>query len=218
MKISLVTLINNESIYQENVIESTLKENNNGNIEYIQIHNSKSGSSGLNEGLNKSTNDLIICCHQDITFLEGWYDHLLHCLDQLDLIYNIKELKQDWGVAGFAGTTDEGKMVGTHSGLGMDGCDTIECQTLDCSTLILRKSIINKYKLKFDEKLTYYHMYGEDISLQSLDKGLKVCCLNVPIIHNCKWTSGGGFKESVDYIKLKWKHKFSVIYTTVGNL
>lgn len=75
---------------------------------------------------------------------------------------------------------------------------------------------MNKYELKFDENFKFFHMYGEDISLQCKEKELNVCCLNVPIIHNCKWTAGGGFQESVDYMKIKWKHKFPVIYTTVG--
>ena len=210
MKLTLLTLVNNKNIYKENVLASTIKENNEGNVEYIVINNPPYATEGINRGIEKSTNNTIIYCHQDIYFLEGWYNKLLYCFNLLNIY------KKNWGVCGFAGTKTEGKMVGTHSGLGMDNCDVREVQTLDCSTLIIRKSINQKYDLKFDENLKYFHGYGEDFSLQCINKGLNVCVLNVNIQHNCRWTAGEGIGETFQYIKQKWKHKFKTIYTTVG--
>lgn len=216
MKLSIVTLINNYDIYRDNVLKSTLKEFDNYYIEYIEIYNSISASSGLNEGIKKSNNDLIFCCHQDVQFLDRWYEQLIKLLNMLDEHEKNSDGKNIWGVCGSAGTSYSGKMFGVHSGLGMDGLDSVQVQTLDCCTLLLRKSIMKKYDMTFDENLKWYHMYGEDISLQSNDKGLKVYVLNVSLKHNCKWTAGGGFQESTDYTRKKWKSKFPVIHTTVG--
>ncbi len=211
MKLSIITLVNKPNIYIENVMKSTFSQNKENKIEYIVINKAKSASTGLNKGLLKATNDIIICCHQDIQFLEGWYD-------KLEQLLKILDNKYVWGVAGLAGTTKDGSMVGTHSGLGMNNNNIIDVQTLDCSAIIFRKTSFQEHNLKFDEDLHHFHMYAEDISLQCLNKKLKVYCINVPAIHNTAWTSGGGFQESTDHIRKKWKHKFKEIYTTVGQI
>ncbi len=212
MNLSLVTLINNYDTYLENVVKSVHGEINKYNVELSLINDSKSASEGLNRGIKKAKCDLVLCCHQDVKFLDGWYDKLMRHVNMLDKDNNV------FGVCGTAGTTFGGRMVGTHSGLSMDNLDSIQVQTLDCCTLLFRKSVFEKYKMKFDENLIYYHMYGEDISLQSYDKGIGVYALDVPIQHNTKWTSGKGFVESTHYMRDKWKNKFPVIHTTVGDI
>lgn len=201
--ISMVTLVNKPDIYKDNVLKSTEKDKD--VIEYIPIYNAETAAKGLNEGISKATNDLVICIHQDMTFEQGWYEQFVRCLNLMD------QYKKNWGVVGFAGTTDEGQQIGPCSRIGED-CDVVECQTLDCSILIIRKS----NGLKFDENLKYFHAYGEEISLQAHYKGLNVCCIAVPSIHNTKWTAGRGFSESFNYVVRKWKKVFPKIYTTVG--
>ena len=208
MKISIVTLVNRPDIYNEDVIASTVDQK--ANIEYIPIYGAKSAASGLNKGVKKATNDLIICAHQDIYFNVGWYEQLIHCLDLLN------KYGKNFGVVVFAGSDYEGCLVGTHSGCGMDGRDIAQVQTLDCSTIVFRKSTMEKYGIEFDENLKYFHGYGEDIALQSIANGLSVHVLNVNIDHKCKWTAGGGFSESWSYISTKWRRVFTKIYTTVG--
>jgi len=154
--ISLLTLVNNQDIYQKNVLESTKGESH--VIEYVWISWAKDAASALNWGLNRCKHNTVVCCHQDVEFLPGWYHKLIE----------LKNVIGSWGVLGMAGTTFGGKMVGTHSGLGMDGNKILRAMTLDCSTIILNK----RNGLKFDEKLKYFHCYGEDIALQANNKGL----------------------------------------------
>lgn len=222
IQISILTLVNHYEIYNENVIDSTLKENSEGKVEYIVVDNPPYASKGINEGIKEVKNDLILYCHQDISFKEGWYEKLLEHIETLEKRDKFR-LHKRWGVLGFAGTTDipmentdRGIMVGTHSGLGMDDRDIIKVQTLDCSILIFKKSTFNRFNLKFDENLKYFHAYGEDICLQAISLGLGVYVINVPVIHNCKWTSGKGINESFRYLRRKWDHRFQRIYTTVG--
>lgn len=198
-KISLVTLVNNVETYHDNVIKSSSEFKD--NIEYIAISFPRSAAKGLNEGLDKASNELIICCHQDIYFLDVCYKSLT---DNLYSLYS-----KNWGVCGIAGCTFEGKCIYNYT---MMNENIVQAQTLDCSLLILKKS----NNLKFDENLKLFHMYGEDICLQANDKGLGVYILNVPIIHRSKWTAGPGLKESADYVAKKWRHIFGKIYTTVG--
>lgn len=213
-KLSFVTMVNKNELYKENVITSTLDYKN--FIEYITVKNSESGSTGLNAGIKKASNDIILCCHQDVHFNKGWYEKLNEYLDKLN--DNVKY--KTWGVLGFAGSTNDGVSVGTHSGLGMlynsNKLEIIPVQTLDESILILKKSD----NLKFDEKLIYFHMYGTDIALQSHNKNLGVYVINVSIEHRTKWTAGKGLGESENYIKKKWinklLNKYNSIHTTVG--
>lgn len=225
MKISMVTLVNRPDIYQENVLMSTLEDKN--KIEYVRIENADSAASGLNKGLEKATNDLVICCHQDIWFKEGWFQKLeivLKKLSNFGFGSGLNDSDDDsdgliniWGVLGMAGTTFDNIMVGTHSGLGMiDKKDIIRVQTLDGSCLILKKSVCKEYELKFDENLAWFHFYCVDIALQANDKRLGAYVISVPIDHRTKWTSGEGFQESSQYISKKWAKKFGKICTTVG--
>lgn len=200
-EISIVTLVNKPDIYQENVIESTLDIKD--IIEYIVIPSPVSAAVGLNTGLEKASNDLVICCHQDVYFLNGWYNSLKRCLTLLN---------DKWGVCGVAGTIGDGNLVGVCSGLLMHEEDIIPIQTLDCLCIILKKS----NELRFDENLKFFHMYGEDIALQANDKKMGAYVINIPLKHNSKWTSGPGFEDSYEYLKKKWKNKVHPIYTTVG--
>lgn len=200
----MITPVSRHDIYIANVLTSTFKEKD--QIEYINIISPSSASNGLNNGIDRAVNDLVICCHQDVYFLNGWYEKLKDLLKKLDGI------NSKWGVCGMAGTTYEGRMVGTCSGLGMNG-DIIKVQTLDCFCQIMRKSS----GLRFDEGLKYFHMYGEDIALDANDKRLGAYVLNIGIDHRTKWTAGQGFIESTNYLRQKWKNKFGTIYTTVGN-
>lgn len=198
---SFVTCVNNEVVYRENVLKST--EPYADRIEYIRIDNPPSASRGLNKGLRKATEDIIVCCHQDIFFLDNWLDKMF---EQLELLSKC-------GVCGCAGSTDNGLRVGTHSGLKM-GKKPIKVQTLDGSLLILNK----KDNLFFDEGLLFFHMYDVDIALQAMDRGLNNYVIYAPILHNTKGTSGVGIVESIRYVQEKWKPKVEVIYTTVGTL
>ena len=196
---SFVTCVNHYDIYTANVIKST--EAYADRIDYIVIESPASGSLGLNEGIRKAKEDIIVCCHQDIFFLDNWLDKMFAQLDMLP----------KWGACGCAGAMDNGQMVGCHSGLGMRE-EAIAVQTLDGSLIILDK----QNNLLFDENLRYFHMYDVDIALQANDKGLGAYVIYAPIIHNTKWTSGSGFGESGDYIKQKWNYKVGTVYTTVG--
>lgn len=202
--LTIVTLVRNPEIYKENVIESTSKYKN--KIEYITLYHNSSASNSLNTGVVMASNDIILTCHQDIYFKEGWYESLKKQLD------NLRSIKNNWGVCGFAGATAEGKSVGTHSGLGMENKEIIPVQTLDGSILILQKH----NNLIFDEKLKHFHMYDIDVCLQSHEKNLGVYCINVPIEHRCKWTAGEGFQESAIYTKNKWQYKVGLINSTLG--
>lgn len=198
---SFVTCVNNEEIYKENVLKST--ESYVDRIEYIKVNNPPSASIGLNEGLRKATEDIVVCCHQDIFFLDNWLDKMFK---QLAMIPR-------WGVCGCAGTTDKGLGVGTHSGLKM-GEKPVKVQTVDGSLVILNK----KNNLFFDEGLLFFHMYDVDIALQAMERGLNTYVIYAPILHNTKGASGEGIVESIRYVQVKWKPKVEVIYTTVGTL
>ena len=196
---SFVTCVNDDDVYRNDVLKTT--EGYADRIEYIRVDNPVSAPVGLNEGIRKASENIVVCCHQDIYFLNNWLDKMF---EQLDTI-------PKWGVCGLAGAKDDGSPIGCHSGLGMEH-HPIRVQTLDCSLIIVDKRNV----LRFDENLEFFHMYGEDIALQANDVGLGAYVIYAPIIHHSKWAHPQGFRECVEYIQRKWRGKVAVIHTTVG--
>jgi len=209
--ISIVTLVNKSELYEQNVKLSTLEYAD--EIQYIKIEDAKSASEGLNRGLLIASNDIVICCHQDIRFLEGWKLALDTTLEELSKCEDTK----GWKVLGLAGTTFRGDKFGNYSRLDMvrNGLNErfISVQTIDCSCIILNK----RSGLRFDEGLKFFHMYGEDIALQSILSGQAVFVIRIPSTHLSFGTTDESFYESVRYMANKWKYHFAVIHTTCGS-
>lgn len=204
----LVTVADNQ-IFTHNIIDSVMAEESNSRCEIIAIVGAPSQSKGINSHLGAAKNDLIVCPHQDVFFKPGWLDRLLEL---------VRTCPEPWGVLGPAGTTDRGKMCGTHSGLGMDGYQHVEAQTLDGSCLIFRKSS----GLRFDENLDRFHGYDVDLCLEARSRGFKNYVIDLPIEHRTRWASTAGqgaqdFQNAMRYCAEKWHPRgVGPIYTTFG--
>lgn len=79
--------------------------------------------------------------------------------------------------------------------------------TIDCCCIIVHSSLINKYNLRFDEKLKW-HLFAEEFSLNARYKhNIKIKAVQL----SCKHMSPGQlniqFIESLKYLKEKYKSK-----------
>jgi hypothetical protein len=139
----------------------------------------QSAAKAYNDAIDRSVNDLIVFCHQDIFLPEAWLSDLeraLSCLEADD---------PQWGVLGCFGETlnDRGRGHVYSSGNGIMGRPferPTPIQTLDEIVLILRKSS----GLRFDESLPHFHLYGTDICLRAAKKGMKNYAISAFCIHN----------------------------------
>jgi Glycosyltransferase like family len=169
----------------------------------------KSASTAYNDAIDKSVNDLIVFCHQDMFFPASWISQLegiLDCLQTRD---------PNWGVLGCCGITAGGQFHGYiySSGVGIIGgpSEPAQIQTLDEIVLIFRKSS----GLRFDETLPHFHLYGTDICLRAATRGMNSYAISALCVHNTyqAFNLPEEFFECCQHIKGEWK-QFLPIRTT----
>jgi hypothetical protein len=185
---SIVTLVNNEDVYNNNVVKSATLPN----IELIKIETSHC-CRGLNKGIELASSDIVICCHQDVAFPDNWPVILE---EQINLITN------NWGVLGTYGIAldycDVGEIfnpspffrVGKHKEL------PSEVMFLDEHCLILNK----KNGIFFDNNLSYFHFYGADICLSYNQKGFKNYAIRLHLNHLSKT----GTRDNNYFLARRW--------------
>jgi glycosyltransferase involved in cell wall biosynthesis len=161
-----------------------------------------SAAKAYNEAIDKSLNDLIVFCHQDIVLPEKWLLQLRESLDFLEAT------DPKWGVLGSYGKTQDGRGWGHvySSGRNVIGeplKQPVPIQTLDEIVLILRKST----GLRFDYHLPHFHLYGADICLRALTMGMKSYAISAFCVHNTQQylILPEEFYECCEHIKRVWK-------------
>jgi hypothetical protein len=171
-----------------------------------------SAAKAYNDAIEKSTNDLIVFCHQDIFLPSGWLSQLQKALGRLEV------QDPNWGVLGNWGITRDGCGLGHiySSGLGVLGQSfekPAHVQTLDEIVLILRKSS----GLRFDETLPHFHLYGTDICLTAAKRGMKSYAICAWCIHNTHQSLilPGEFYECCAHVKRIWRDALPIQTTCV---
>lgn len=231
-EMTFVVCTNDLSCLNECVIESLSRNQQNYSLVVVyNMDNRYNAAQALNFGIKQSPTEFVICCHQDVIFNESWTKRFL------------KEISKypKFGVAGLAGVKRiappypkgvpvnkaEGIYVNCYGELTYPFKGTTHkygqfpegrVEIVDELALIIRKS----GPLRFDEyTLTNFHVYGVDISLQSLDKGYENVILNLPAFH--KSDGASSLKTGMDAywrefkkVREKWRAKFPVIVTTTG--
>ena len=179
-------------------------------VEFIildNVNNShySSAAKAFNEGIKRSSNDIVICAHEDVRFSKGWFE---------DFIDQECKLK-NWGALGIVGQGLDDRL---H--WGADEPLPLKTQTLDeCCTILNKKN-----GLYFDEKtFTDWHHYTTDFCLQCQSKGLDVYIVAGPASHGSKtmkhvpeWRQT--LVRMAELLKKKWHEQFPVILTTTGRI
>ena len=212
-KISVISCVNDFKKYNSYVANSFTEENKNGVVELIAIDNTANTLSipqALNLGIKKSHGEINVFCHQDVIFPSNWIKTLL---EQISVI---EKTNKNWGVLGTFGVARNGMFAG-HL---IDPNGHFHClplpaqvQSLDEHCLIMRKDS----GLIFDEELGGFHLYGADICLQAMTRGLSNYAIDACVEHLSPGKADADFIEAVDKLYQKWKNKKSpltVIQTT----
>jgi hypothetical protein len=166
-----------------------------------------SAAQAYNRGLEKAQTDLVILAHQDVYFPDGWIDSLRRTLDLLSVT------SPHWGVLGIWGGIPEGP-PGYMYWTGVDGVagepfsGVREVRSLDEVVLILRRSS----GLRFDERLSGFHMYGTDICLEALRRGRKSYVFSAFCIHNTSVYNmlPLDFWRGYLFVRRKWKSELPI--------
>jgi hypothetical protein len=133
----------------------------------------------LNQAWERSWSDLVVFCHEDVTFPPEWLERLLASLSALD------GARPPWAVLGPMGRS--GKCFRGH-GSGPDGVEALHgplpalVETLDEMCLVVRRSLPSR----FDEKLGGFHLYGVDLCIQAVEAGLGCYAIDAPCRHSSR--------------------------------
>lgn len=218
--VSFVTCVNNMTQYRNYILGSLFKNDTSKNYEVIPVMNfgnPYSAAQALNIGIEKARGDVVVLCHQDVIFYDGWVDMLFERIQEIEELPDRKK----WGVLGTAGITKRDDTAGVvHSIKGTlqwqatKRARVYPVQTVDEHCMIIRKSS----GLRFDEKnFDGFHFYGPDICLNALDKGLKNYGILCPLVHDSN--SGSLVSGKREFMRLlnnlarKWRPKFHHIRT-----
>jgi hypothetical protein len=209
--ITFVVAINKRDVLEQNFLASPCLRDPNPHQILLQ-ENFKSAALAYNDAIDKSLNDLIVFCHQDMFFPASWISQLQESCARLGAE------DPNWGVLGCSGITSERQMRGHvySSGLGIVG-DTSqpgEVQTLDEIVLIFRKSS----GLRFDEGLPHFHFYGTDICLRAAERGMKNYAISAFCIHNTyqNFRLPVEFYECCEHIRKVWKKSLPIQTTCIS--
>jgi len=168
-------------------------------------------SAGLayNAALGRAIGDVCVFVHQDVFLPEYWDLHLERAIESLD------KIDSNWGVLGVYGIGRwSGRAVGHVYCTGLGRCLGRAFQapepvgSLDELLLVVRKGC----GIVFDGELPGFHMYGTDICLQALDRGITCYAISAFCIHN---TAGRvllpwSFWRAYDYMRRKWRAQLPV--------
>jgi hypothetical protein len=208
---TFVAAVNNRQVLQGNLLASPCLQGGHGHQVVLQEKFS-SASSAYNDAIDKSVNDLIVFCHQDIYLPEAWPAELERSLSGL------ASTDANWGVLGCYGETldDHGRGYVYSSGRGVMGSPfdhPAAVQTLDEIVLILRKSS----GLRFDPLLPHFHFYGTDICMAAAKRGMKSYAISAFCVHNTQQylILPKEFYESCDYVKRAWRDWLPIQTTCV---
>jgi glycosyltransferase involved in cell wall biosynthesis len=200
-KITFAVAVNNRALFENNFLASPCFPGPHQHQILVQ-EGFNSASKAYNDAIEKSLNDLIIFCHQDILLPENWLLQLDRALDYL------QTTDPGWGVLGPYGKTQDGRGWGHvySSGRNVIGeplRQPVPVQTLDEIVLILRKSS----GLRFDDHLPHFHFYGADICLRAAKMGMKSYAISAFCIHNTHQplVLPREFYECCKHFKRAWK-------------
>ena len=177
---TVISAINNESLLKSCLLNSpAVREAS----EVILQRGYTSAAAAYNNAIDKAQSDLLVLVHQDLYLPHGWLTSLRRALDHLS------NVDPNWGVLGVYGVKTSGReragfvycAESGRLGHAFDGVQ--EVRSLDEIVLIIRKSS----RLRFDEQLPGFHMYGADICLEAQRRGMKSYAISAFCIHN---TSG----------------------------
>jgi len=204
--LSIVAAINDNDIYHRNLARSPALT-----TELIPITEQRgfaSAACAYNEALQQAKTPWIAFVHQDVYLPSAWTTQLRLAIQQ----YEAQHSKL--GVLGVFGIDINGDFHGTvwSSGIGKELNFSVPAPvsvvSLDELVLVVRLDC----ELLFDAELPGFHLYGTDIALSALERGLDVCVFDGPVIHNSRpvLQLDESYEAAYRRVAQRWAHKLPV--------
>jgi hypothetical protein len=197
--LTIVCCVNDERQLDANLLHSPdLREPTKHEI--LLYRDAASAAEGLNVGIERARNELVVLVHQDVYLPKGWAARLraqwLHASSDggpigLGGVFGIKDRKVPFDAIGRLVHRDR---------LLQEGSLPAEVDGLDEVVLVVPSAT----PLRVDPAVGW-HLYGTDLALQAHQRGLKVMVLDAPCHHNTSTTRVPlGYRESERALAQKW--------------
>lgn len=211
--ISFIILAGNPDVYQKCFLSSPLFQGrlSTGEFQIIPQSGFKTAGEALNDGIEQSENDLIVCIHQDVILPTTWATRFLEKRSA------VESSGAAIGVVGCWGITSAGERAGHvyhrdrqlfprkpgDNGNRYPMSLPMRVQTLDELLISFRKSS----GLRFDPCLPSFFGYAVDICLQAEARGLQNVAIDCPCVHQTvdQRTIRKELAQCEIYLMDKWK-------------
>lgn len=218
-RISLITVYNNEKLVREMTDSAAVQQG--VSVEYILLDNRgrkfESAAAALNEGIEKSTGEVLVFLHQDIEFLsEGVLEDIYD--------YAVKNKRVIFGSAGVERRTDSktggGLLSSMFAGPDKTKYNTLsqpqKAFTLDECLIACHRSCVNE--LRFDERVCDgWHLYGADLCLQAQALyRLEVYAVPIDCWHKSNGNADESYFECQERLGKKYRKYYKIVNTTNG--
>lgn len=223
--ITFIVLVGNKDVYRRCFLSSPLFQSGRGMADFQVLAQTgfKAASLALNDGIEKSDNELIVCVHQDVILPVTWADSFLEKRRE------VESLGVPVGVVGCWGITSGGERAGHvyhrdrqlyprksgDAGNSEPMSLPKKVETLDELLISFRKSS----GLRFDPTLPSFFGYAVDLCLQSDAKGLQNFAIDCPCVHQTadQRRIRAELFQSNTYLVEKWRNVLP-IHTPSGAL
>ena len=208
--LSVVTLVNDPDAY-ERARASLARSHRSDEIQWLPIEADRLGVSAtvaLNEGIDRSHADWIVCAHQDVRFPDAWWSAAARQIAQWE-----RDAGCRVGVAGLVGVTRGGTFRGsTIDPAGFSRWTPLPDRvlTVDEHVLILRRDS----GLRFDPHTPGFHCYGTDLALTARRSGFDVIVVDAPVRHFSTGTIDDTFRRSAAWLLGKWGAEYAHVIPT----
>ncbi len=180
-RFSVCTLVNNQALYETLLASFLAGGFTPDTTEFLfadnRNHNRFEAYGGLRTLISAATGDYLILCHQDVRLLDDDASVLLERLDALD------RLHPNWALAGNSGYNHEGqKVIRITDRFGENQCQGPFPQAvsaLDENFIVLKRTAC--LAPSFD--LKGFHLYGADLCIQALMRGLTCHVIDFHLHH-----------------------------------
>ncbi len=205
--LTFVACVSDETVLHGNLLRSPCLGPGTAH-EVILLRNCTSAGDGLNEGIRRAQNEIVVCVHQDVYLPRGWPQRFLAQYRRAEAAFGRV------GVAGVFGVSRDGttavaagRVVDRDRLVGSGGSCPAPVEALDELLLAVPRDT----PLRFDPSLGF-HLYGADLCVAAREAGLAVAALDAVCFHH---SPGVGLPESfwatADRFRAKWSHRLPVV-------
>jgi 2-polyprenyl-3-methyl-5-hydroxy-6-metoxy-1,4-benzoquinol methylase len=207
--LSFVACVYNENVLQANLLSSPCLAQG-APHEVLLMRDCRSAAEGLNRGLKRASNPVVVFVHQDVYLPQGWPSRFWKQYLQA------KEQFGSLGVVGVYGVAGAGPKA-EHVGRVVDrdrllwGQSPLPAVVDTIDELLL--AVPNGTPLSVDARFGF-HLYGADLCLEAQSRGLRNVVVDALCFHNSRTgVLPESFRASFDSFAQKWRPLLPVTTT-----